>query len=833
MLSFDSGLVSFLKNTNSVSFWVLKLYYNDDTTATNFIGVSDQDRVDGSDFYDGIVSSWGNLNQSLDFFNFSTSTGNLSVKLINTESSIQGGRFSDLFSSNNFANRKWELFQNTNGLSTFDTAARMIGTGIISGNIAYDTKFVNFKLLDYSSKYHKQLPTNVVASATYANAPEKNVDKPIPIAYGDFYEKTDIGTIPTGNFDRFKTFYKSAFPAIITDKFDVGAAAVEAHVDSQAINTLDDENVYYYKNGNYATITGTVDATTNNPRIELSGSRCKVYFPLSSSGFATGASSSGSHTNEANISNGTFDTSNLTTIACDSGDNVTVTFALPTISKMGEYVGITALTKFKAVTVGGSAGSLSSLNTFLVGNVAYGTGNVTTDAELSNSIASVFSGDTNSWNFEGTLVYKLLAGQDNGDLSVQVLESGVVVEFDIDTIESHKIQELYEEIVETGVVRIQTQFETERDVFSETIIKTRTKTTSVPSEIDYVYCSGKGRQYGAYIDADSRNQGYNKDALIENPIFIIENILRSELGTIYTGSATSTTSNKLVDSGASFATSIVGQTIYNITDKTSAMVTARDSGTTLSIDANIMASGESYIIGGLTSSEIDYASFDTSGNTSDGYLGDIYDDSIGDIKFAFSQYKFISSKDLINRLSRQILSWVFIGGDGKFKVKTLRRTDDYDAADKTIDYYDINLKSISKTPLGGVRNDIIINYNYDYGQDQFLSSVNDTDSTSQGTSSSGNNQTLKLEIDADTLDSDTATQLADAYKETLKGQKVVINFNCLIPKYNDLEIGDIILFSNWDSKIKIYGTAMGTDYYMVSSISKTPFGCSIKAIKVS
>ena len=65
------------------------------------------------------------------------------------------------------------------------------------------------------------------------------------------------------------------------------------------------------------------------------------------------------------------------------------------------------------------------------------------------------------------------------------------------------------------------------------------------------------------------------------------------------------------------------------------MVTARDSGTTLSISADIMASGEKYVIGGLTSDEIDHASFDTSGNTTNGLLGDIYEDAVGDVKFAF------------------------------------------------------------------------------------------------------------------------------------------------------------------------------------------------------
>jgi len=136
--------------------------------------------------------------------------------------------------------------------------------------------------------------------------------------------------------------------------------------------------------------------------------------------------------------------------------------------------------------------------------------------------------------------------------------------------------------------------------------------------------------------------------------------------------------------------------------------------------------------------------------------------------------------------------------------------------------------------LGGVRNDITINHSKDYGQDQFLSSVNPTaDSTSEGNTVAGYKQTLKLKMDADIIDSTTATKLAEAYRDVFNDRKVIINFDCLRAKYNDLEIGDIILFSNWDSSIKIYGDAMGTDYYKIMSISKKPNSSSIKAIKVS
>jgi len=63
--------------------------------------------------------------------------------------------------------------------------------------------------------------------------------------------------------------------------------------------------------------------------------------------------------------------------------------------------------------------------------------------------------------------------------------------------------------------------------------------------------------------------------------------------------ATSTATNKLVNTGGLFTTTNlvgVGDIVYNITDGTIATVTAVDSATILTLSANIMASGESYSI---------------------------------------------------------------------------------------------------------------------------------------------------------------------------------------------------------------------------------------------
>lgn len=63
------------------------------------------------------------------------------------------------------------------------------------------------------------------------------------------------------------------------------------------------------------------------------------------------------------------------------------------------------------------------------------------------------------------------------------------------------------------------------------------------------------------------------------------------------GTCSSTTTNKLVQSGQNFVTTIsVGDVVTNTTTGAAALVTAIDGNTTLSLDADIMTSGDTFII---------------------------------------------------------------------------------------------------------------------------------------------------------------------------------------------------------------------------------------------
>ena len=67
-------------------------------------------------------------------------------------------------------------------------------------------------------------------------------------------------------------------------------------------------------------------------------------------------------------------------------------------------------------------------------------------------------------------------------------------------------------------------------------------------------------------------------------------------GPTVSGTTDGVTANKLVDSTASFTSNLLGYIVYNTTDSTVATVTAVDDAGTLSLSADIMASGESYTL---------------------------------------------------------------------------------------------------------------------------------------------------------------------------------------------------------------------------------------------
>ena len=742
MISFNSTLSNKLKLKNTNSFWVAKLYYNDESA---FIGISDTHRVDGSDIYYGLVTDWGNVNQSIDYFEFKTSVSNLSVKLANTINSFQGGRFSDALSAKNFANRKFELFQCVDGL-TFDTSANQIATGIISGDFTYNRNEVSISLIDDSFGQHKQIPKTLVTTSSYANAPTKNINKPIPIAYGDFHARTDVGTIDS-YFDSH--YHKGQFPAIITNKWDDSNNVVVATPDSVALHTLDADYVFNYHDEFGAFNASNVAVANGTPYIRVSGSSF-YFYPTLLNGGALADNNFGSGVS-LSVTNG----------------SATAQFDVPKLKKLGSISNIYLLVTYYNSGSGTFAGATpddykfrNAGTTGLNVDLAWSA----TDNHQRIDVSSVFTaGEKTDWSMEGT--YEFYLNNASGTSTAVIGQANLEFYYEAEQDYTQHLNSINS--TSSGFFYISALAPSRRTAVAREVNEIKTEVIE-PSAVDYVFYSGKGRKFGSWADDNSRNNGYDEADLIENPIYIVEDILRTE----------------------------------------------------------------------LSASNVDTTSFDVSGNATNGLIADVFDDEVTDVKFAFSQFKLIESKELVEEIGRLCGTYVFLSGDGNFKTATLRKPADYDSDDvvQTINYNLITLDAINKTPTSGVRNDIDVNYGYHYGDNQTTSTVNVADSTSKGTTVNGINQTLKMKLEAGKiLDSTTATALATYYKDIGKDQKIEIMFDVPTPIYNGLEVGDLINFSNWDANVKLYGSAMdqANNIFIITQTNKRPNGCEFFCTEVS
>lgn len=101
------------------------------------------------------------------------------------------------------------------------------------------------------------------------------------------------------------------------------------------------------------------------------------------------------------------------------------------------------------------------------------------------------------------------------------------------------------------------------------------------------------------------------------------------------GSATSTSANHLVDGTATFQTKgvAIGDYVHNTTDDTWAKITAVNSETDLTLDANIMVNGEAYYTGSFKTDggtyQLDMSSIVPAGAKAIALIIDITDDAAG------------------------------------------------------------------------------------------------------------------------------------------------------------------------------------------------------------
>jgi len=233
-----------------------------------------------------------------------------------------------------------------------------------------------------------------------------------------------------------------------------------------------------------------------------------------------------------------------------------------------------------------------------------------------------------------------------------------------------------------------------------------------------IYVGVAGRKFRAWIDADSRSNGYNAGDLITNPAYIIESIIRDELLAEKELTITTKTSTTILRS-TSLLSSVDdyynGSYYHNLTtgfETTISDYTGSTKEFTLaSADTSVAVNDIFELTSIKYSDKIDYASFDTVGNTTNGKRDDWL--------MARSLNAIEDVDDILSRLCFESHCILFENNTGKYKLVALD-------TDTTTGYFIdetqiIGSPSVSRTR--NVFNKYSIEYFYNYATSVYERSV--------------------------------------------------------------------------------------------------------------
>lgn len=486
MLSLSSNLSSALDKDAIASYWYLKLYYNDET---NFIGLSDKDRTINSVAYYGLVTSWSNLTYSANLNDFDVRFAPINLIVTNTPKSIEGGRFSDLYSAKQFTNRKWELYFADDSV-TSASDHQIIATGVIGMNTKYDHKKFEITLNNIINKYDVFAPTTTVSGV---DAPSENIGKPIPFVYGDFDRNTSL---PSSDFDRHTGGHA---PMIVSNAWSISGGGIEAKADTEALHTLRDKNVEMYLEDIYASFDDNLVDVTGNPIAYVSGNL------LEAGRFATGV------TEVQNFSNSTSKTLSVT------GDTDDFSFGIPNLPS---GVDRSVLKMLVYYTSNMPVPDVAAPNDFFKFT---NTANSPISDNLTQGTNVVQSIPLTSTDSGRTIKLRMDATDSGGTYSASIHTILIVGDYDIDDITLEK--KTFRTVVDQSSRDERSYSQGEQIQQTEVF---QTEEYNIPKNVRMLYGSLKGRKYNSDLTS-SRSNGYATTDFIENPVYMIEDIARKIL----------------------------------------------------------------------------------------------------------------------------------------------------------------------------------------------------------------------------------------------------------------------------------------------------------------
>jgi hypothetical protein len=192
MITIPANFQTLLKKHTSRAFrYIVKMNGSSNTyyLSTEEMTITDS----GTQRVYGLLLNTPTVKQTIDIYSGKSSVGGFSINLSDYD---QGGGnyFSDNFASEYFYNREVKLYLHTDGITALaDCPLLYVGT-VSDWEIQQNRITINIE--NSISKVSKSIPTNIVTSADFPDAPIESLGKYLPIVYGDhLYRYGQDGTV--------------------------------------------------------------------------------------------------------------------------------------------------------------------------------------------------------------------------------------------------------------------------------------------------------------------------------------------------------------------------------------------------------------------------------------------------------------------------------------------------------------------------------------------------------------------------------------------------------------------------------------------------------------
>lgn len=525
MLDFNSSINYALERRSSSTIFLIRLYYGDET---NFTGISTVDFTDGSDFYHGIVSSVGPIQDTLQLFDFRVQQSSVDIEVINTKvfATDSKKRFSDLVGTNDYDGRKAEIYviptENQGNVTK-----EQLFSGVITADFDYDQTRCSITVNNYKQKYNISLPQTIIRQDDTANdfhyAPEINFNKPIPMLYGNFVPDLNYFNSQTSDLasDRFGSTRNLA-PAIVVNEFDTDSNKSIALADTRELYGMDANRAFLYSSGVYSNIDNTssqVSVTTASAKVSFDFGSKTAYAIIP---MVPKAGQDSSYTRDRHSQT----TNSFTTTGTFGSTTELSDFGLGDVSSLGT---LASSNPVRIYMMGSVTTNALDIQVEIDGNTGGNSGTTQQNQNATGQRVMLLGGsggtdnvvtfaDASSWGFNSEIT--LVAQTGSGQGTVTVDSAWMQVKYEPNEAKSF-----------VGTVKEKKVFMNKPFEFDIKDVEVE-RDFSFPSNAQVIYIGAQGREYGSWVDESRGSPGNDKNNgdIINHPVHMIEDILRNELG---------------------------------------------------------------------------------------------------------------------------------------------------------------------------------------------------------------------------------------------------------------------------------------------------------------